>query len=472
MTIAQASRAAAAALLLAVPLVSRAAPPNDNFASAAPATAVPFVDAIDVTGATIEPGEQQFCSPTTQTVWYAFTPAQSGVVRFQATMDNFTSTSIAVYTIGGGFGNLTFVNCSGFAGPLALPVEANTTYYVQVGTFTGGILTTSIDALLPPPNDDFANATVVRAIPFLDTVDSSGASQQAGEPVPSCGAITGGTVWYRYTASATGSISASATTSFPSVVAAYTGGAIDALTPVACSFAFGPATLRAIAGTTYWFQVGSLFGTSPSLTFRLEPAPPPVASFSFFPFDPSVFDTLQFFDTSFDPANAGLLPPSWSFGDGAAATGFSATHRYAADGDYLVGLAVSTVDGRAATTSRIVQVRTHDVAITRLSAPQSASVGQTRSLAVDVRNTRYPEVVEVQLLRSSPAGYQLVGTLRQSVPVRPSGRPTPFAFSYTFTAEDAALGKVTFRAVATLVGDRDALPLDNEAISTPATRVR
>jgi hypothetical protein len=60
-----------------------------------------------------------------------------------------------------------------------------------------------------------------------------------------------------------------------------------------------------------------------------------------------------------------------------------------------------------------------------------------------------------------------VGTLSQSVPVRPANRVTDFSFNYTFTAEDARVGKVTFRATASIVGARDALSADNEAVSMP-----
>jgi hypothetical protein len=46
-------------------------------------------------------------------------------------------------------------------------------------------------------------------------------------------------------------------------------------------------------------------------------------------------------------------------------------------------------------------------------------------------------------------------------------RTTSFDFSYTFTADDAVAGKVTFKVVATIVGARDAAPADNEAIALP-----
>ena len=57
------------------------------------------------------------------------------------------------------------------------------------------------------------------------------------------------------------------------------------------------------------------------------------------------------------------------------------------------------------------------------------------------------------------------------MPVRPSNRTTDFTFNYTFTAEDAMQGKVTFKAITYLQDYRDALPVDNEAIAL-ATNVR
>jgi hypothetical protein len=82
-------------------------------------------------------------------------------------------------------------------------------------------------------------------------------------------------------------------------------------------------------------------------------------------------------------------------------------------------------------------------------------------------NKRYPETVEVQLLKSVPGGFQFVGALSLAVPVGRANRTTDFGFNYTFTAADARVGTVTFKAVANLPGARDALPADNEAIAPP-----
>lgn len=133
---------------------------------------------------------------------------------------------------------------------------------------------------------------------------------------------------------------------------------------------------------------------------------------------------------------------------------------------------MTTFDGRTASASQIVQVRTHDVAITKLSAPQSASAGQVRTITVSIRNTRYPELVRVELYKSVPGGFQFVGFVDVNVPVRPLNRTTDIKFSYVFTSDDAAIGKVTFRTVAVILGARDAFSADNEAISSPPTKVR
>src|SRR5262249_5790538 len=139
------------------------------------------------------------------------------------------------------------------------------------------------------------------------------------------------------------------------------------------------------------------------------------------------------------------------------------------DGDYTAKLVVTTVDGRTASTSQTIHVRTHDVSIEKFSPPTAASSGQTRSITVAVGNTRYPEMVEVQLFKSTPTGFDVfnpIGTLIQSVPAS-RGRTVAFNINYTFTSDDAALGKVSFEAVASIMTARDALPADNMAISTP-----
>ena len=324
---------------------------------------------------------------------------------------------------------------------------------------------------ISPSNDNFANATGISSLPFTGIAQLPLASVEPGEPMPSCAnfAPPSKTVWYSFTPRETQSISARiGNASVSPVVAAYSGNLLGSLTELGCLAFGGSVTFRAQAGTTYHFLVGGLSGESGQVEFRLEVTPPPVANFFFFPGDPSIFDQVQFQDFSFDPAFIGFEPPHWSFGDGATGSGFFPTHRYAADGDYVVEETVTTLDGRSASTSSTLQVRTRDVAITRFQAPTTGMTGKTSRITVDIRSNRYPETVQVQLFKSVPGGFQLVATSTQTLPTR--NRVTSVAFSYTFTPEDAIIGKVTFKAVASLLSGRDALPADNEAIAPP-TRV-
>jgi len=463
----------------AVPVWTQAVPvSNDAFANATVIPALPFSDAVDITPASSEPGEPiPSCSfgSSGRTVWYAFTPSETASIS--ASVDAPFAHVLAAYT-GSAVGNLVQVGCTGaFGAKLTFVATTGTTYYFQVdGLFSqAGFLQFRLESIPPPPNDNFADAIVISALPFGATVDITSATTEAGERKGSCtifGGSVGRTAWYAFTPAETGSLAASIVNApTNSVVTVYSGSSLATLTEVACRTGVGSlATFRALAGTTYFFQVDFQNDLGGQLDFRLDVAPLPVATFGFFPFDPTVFDVVQLSDQSFDPAGVGFEPQVWNFGDGATGTGFNVTHRYAADGDYTVELTVTTHDGRTALASQTVHVRTHDVAITRFMTPNAASSGQTRRIVVSINSKRYAETVEVQLFRSVPGGFQQFGSLTQFVPMNPKSGTTDFAFTYTFTGDDAAIGKVTFKAVAIIVGGRDALPADNDAIA-PATKL-
>ena len=97
-------------------------------------------------------------------------------------------------------------------------------------------------------------------------------------------------------------------------------------------------------------------------------------------------------------------------------------------------------------------------------------MGQTKQINVSIKNLYYEETVQVDLYKSTANGYVWVGSLTQTMPVRPANRAQVFPFAYTFNSDDAAQGKVTFRAVVTIINARDAYTPDNELISL-ATKV-
>jgi PKD repeat protein len=477
----------------ATPMVFQAPPPpNDNFADAALISGTDFYGGwVDVSAATTESGEfTSSCDrPIEHTIWYAFTAPAKGQITVNVTGDyaytsNDPTIAMNAYVApnGGLPSSNELINCTtwipypwgGGTSGLSIEAQAETTYYFQVATtqmMTDYQIVFNfqfVPAPPPPPNDNFADAKVIAGLPYDDNTDMTSASLEANEPTPSCG-FTSKTIWYVYTPNASGSISQRTDTWSYTVVGVYTGSSLSALKELACRARYYPdgsyLNFHADAGTTYYFQVGTYENTW--VPFHLEVTPPPVASFGYYPSDPSVFDNVSFYDNSTDPSGVGIQSQSWDFGDGSTATGWNPAHRYAADGDYTVKLTVITTDGRTASITQTVPVKTHDVAITKFSAPQSASAGQTRQLVVGLNSKRYVDEVEVQLFKSVPSGYQWVGTLSQTVPVRPSNRTTDFSFNYTFTKDDASIGKVTFKTVATIVNARDAWPADNEAIASP-----
>jgi hypothetical protein len=458
-------------------------PANDNFSDATVISGMYFSQSVDATVATTEAGEPTGnCGYTPQhTVWYKFTAPANGLVSTSLSGSYYGDTILYAYRADGeGFGGLSpSLGCGPYGNSFWLHVQANQTYYFQAGTLLSqsNFLYFTMSFTPAPANDNFADAKVITALPYDDNTDMTGASTEVSEPMPLCGS-TSKTVWYAYTPTESGSLSQLTYGTGYTVVGAYTGGSVNTLQEVACRsrdwYEYNFLTFHADAGTTYYFQVGIDYNTS--VPFHLEVAPSPVANFGYTPSDPNIFDIVTFDNYSWDPVNTNfdLMTRVWDFGDGTTLTvipptnePWSPSHKYVKDGDYTVKLTVTTPDGRTASTSQTVHVKTHDVAITKFSAPQSASAGQTRQLVAGINSKIYAETVRVEFYKSVPGGYVSLGYQDQSVPVRSANRTTNFQWSYTFTKDDATIGKVTFKAVATILEARDALPADNEAIASP-----
>ncbi len=194
------------------------------------------------------------------------------------------------------------------------------------------------------------------------------------------------------------------------------------------------------------------------------PWPPEPEGFWNEPAIPSIFDQVSFGLYPVPPAE---YQCEWDFGDGTKyyECWVDAAKHFNADGDYSVAVLVTnTSTGQTEWYGRTVSVRTHDVAITRFTVPQSASASQTRQITVYVRNTRYTENVQVELYKNDMVW---VGTLKQEIPPRSANRTTAFSFSYTFTAEDARIGKVSFRAMAFILeNEGDDWPMDNDVTAS------
>ncbi len=179
-----------------------AAPGNDNFDFATAIGTLPFSDSLDITEATTELGEPG-CF-TSQTAWYSFTPTANAVVTVDTQGSDFSDTTLDVYqSIGSGIGNLNLLNCASFGGSYTFNAQVGTTYYLQAGKYFGGVGTVRVNVqeIPPPANDNFSNAISIGHLPYSTNFDTTAATFENGEPVPSCFVypIPDPTIWFSYT---------------------------------------------------------------------------------------------------------------------------------------------------------------------------------------------------------------------------------------------------------------------------------
>jgi len=325
-----------------------------------------------------------------------------------------------------------------------------------------------VGVLAAPSNDNFADAELIGSLLFSVYHDTSGATFEMDEPYPTCGSgYSLKTAWFAYTPSVNETLMARVNYyNFPTVLAVYTGDSLSNLSQIGCGQYYNTMAFQAQAGVTYYFQIAGLYGEEGTIPFSLEVAPLPQVYISYGPYDANTFDVMYFYAGVNDPAGVNGFTFAWTISDGTISDQGSFNHQFASDGDYTVNLTATTADGRSNSATQAIQVRTRDVAISKLSVPQMASTNQTKTINVDVKNNRYSDDVQVVLYKGLPGGgEQVIGILTILVPAKAT-KPTTFKFSYTFTAADASIGKVTFKAVANIVNGRDALPSDNTSIAS------
>lgn len=474
-----------AALATVVPGVAHAAAPpaNDDFDSSAVVTSLPFTAQEDTGAATKAADDPGWCSgyAAAGTVWFRYTATQDGLLRATTAGSDHRTLLSANTGSRGGLQNVADACDYGTGPTITFRATAGTTYSFLVAGIDapGGALSFALDTVAPAPNDTYADAQPVTALPFTGRPDLSVAAAEAGEPESTCVDDEGQpSVWYSYAAGAAQNLSARVDGT-DATVTVYSGGAPAALTQVACARnnSSRPAMFRTSPGTGYAIRVTGAHHGYGSVSFSLAETPPLSPDVEVYPSSATVFDNVGFSASSWEQIDL-PLGGTWDFGDGTSAPVGADTvyHRYAADGVYSATLHATSPDGRTATVTRSVTVTTHDVGISKFTVPSSARQGESKSITVDVTNTRYAETVTVVLSKRSTSGTE-IGRLTLQVPARATGK-VRFPFAYTFTPDDAAAGKVAFRAEVQLAyPSTDALPGDNEAISIattvkpPATRI-
>lgn len=176
-------------------------PANDSFSNPqALPDPLPAVDSQNTVVATLEQGEPQpSCAPIGRTIWYVFTPGQTGLYRVRTEGSDF-DTVLAVYT-GSTIESLSSVDCNDDA-PSSLTSElefsgtAGSSYRIQVGGYqgdSGSLLVTFEDAADTGDADgdgvaDIADNCPGVANPSQTNTDAAlaaaGARQGVGNPPP------------------------------------------------------------------------------------------------------------------------------------------------------------------------------------------------------------------------------------------------------------------------------------------------
>ena len=270
---------------------------------------------MSTTAATTDPSDPSpLCGNRSRnrSVWYRFTPSTSGTLTVN-TFGSSYDTILAAFT--GSCGALTPVagacndDASGVQSRISFAASAGTTYSflvtsygtsggnlvfqlsLQSGggpptatpTFTARGATPTLTRTAAPPtrvpsvaNDACGSAASIAATPYSTTSSTSGATTDASDPSPTCGNRSRArSVWYRFTARTSGTLTANTFgSSYDTILAVYTG-TCGALSPVAggcnddASGLQSRVTVAVTAGTTYYFLVTAYQSSSGLLAFSL-----------------------------------------------------------------------------------------------------------------------------------------------------------------------------------------------------------
>jgi hypothetical protein len=158
-------------------------------------------------------------------------------------------------------------------------------YQVVVANNWGSVtsIVASLSTGVPPPNDDFAAAQAISGSSGSVSGNNANATKQPGEP-NHAGNPGGASVWYDWTAPSTSPVTFdTALSAFDTLLAVYTGSAVNALTLVASNNdistnnARSRLTFTPVSGTVYRIAVDGANGASGNLTLRWAQATTPLA---------------------------------------------------------------------------------------------------------------------------------------------------------------------------------------------------
>jgi hypothetical protein len=214
--------------------IAPAPPLNDIFADAFSLGGTNITLTSDNSAATSEAGEAWHATrPPGRSLWWRWTCPTTAVYRLRATSSQFRPV-LAIY-IGDELSSLVEITSGYDFGEIQLLFrgEQGVAYYFAVdGRNSAGVFDLSLSTIPAPTNDDFANATILSGFDLTIGGSSLYASHEPGEPAHHPLYPTEGSIWWRWTAPATGMavISASGTNPASRVIAAYSGSSLTNLT--------------------------------------------------------------------------------------------------------------------------------------------------------------------------------------------------------------------------------------------------
>jgi len=248
------------------------APFNDDFSNRATLTGNIIQVRSSNVGATTETGEATTLGGVTvgASLWWTWTAPSSGTFYFD-TLGSTFATAEGVFT-GTSVSSLTLVGADAGSGAgashLAVQAAAGQTYQIEVAGSAGATGLVGLRIVAPPPNDNFASAQVVSADPATGAFAIRGVTlygtTEPGEPNPT-GVAGGHSVWYKWTAPASGTYQLAAFSDTLDMVAAvYTGSSVSGLTLVGANNNSSGTntdslvTFTATAGRTYDIQIDNV----------------------------------------------------------------------------------------------------------------------------------------------------------------------------------------------------------------------
>jgi uncharacterized repeat protein (TIGR03803 family) len=269
--------------------VAAAAPPNDRFSNAQVISGSSGTTTGTTIGASKQPGEPDHAdNPGGNSIWFRWTAPATGLFLFDTFGSSF-DTLLAVYTGTSVDALIVVTNNDDYGFDLTSEVGfraiAGITYQLAVDGYdgtNGSVILHWAPEPPPPANDNFANATLITGANGSTNANNSGATLEPGEPVHAD--VPGGrSVWFRWTAPATGSFSFNTVGSLvDTLLAVYTGGSVNALTLVAANDDFpgadfrSSASFRATNGITYFVAIDGSYSHAGLLVlnwvFEVPPA--------------------------------------------------------------------------------------------------------------------------------------------------------------------------------------------------------